>query len=85
MTPDEFDKMVDKAIETAKRYQEKLTEMVESGELKGSNIAPEELKTWPLFEMSIEPVHPMIYRGIRLQPIFSPMEYSHDDKDKRTE
>lgn len=82
MTPDEFDKMVDQAMADAAEYLRK----IESGELPLTPTASE-IKTWPLVEMDIIPIH----QGFTTYPtnlttpiMWSPMEYSHDDEDKGT-
>jgi hypothetical protein len=87
VTPDKFDKLVDQAIKDAAEYQRK----IESGELPITPLE-DEIKVWPLWEislthpypgMNVEPVRTLM--NMRLQTFWSPMEYSHDDKDKGTE
>lgn len=82
MTPEEFDAEIDKAIEYAQFLQREYA----AGRLPVPQVDAE-IKTWPLVEMDIIPIHPgfTTYPTNLTTPImWSPMEYSHDDEDKGT-
>lgn len=89
MTEEEFQKDIEWAIKRA----EELRRQLEAGEIE-LPLAPTSengIRVWPLIEWSIDPTpygliaNPVnMYLGKSLT-IFSPMEYSHDDKDKGTE
>ena len=77
MTEEEFQKDIEWAIKRA----EELRRQLEAGEIELPSITLKkgELITWPLWEISL--TRPPFANPVT---IMSPMEYSHDDKDKGT-
>jgi len=87
MTDEEFQAELDKALTWAEEYHRKL----DAGEIEPLKVSDDEIKTWPFFEMSLTEPHPTSNFPVKLRMtkqfnvLWSPMEYSHDDKDKGTE